>query len=426
MEKEKKELFDNYNKILKKAEYCLNCHTRPCEKQGCPMNTKIPNFIELIKVNKIKDAYNVLRSNNIFSHICSIICPQEDQCEGKCVRGIKNSPTEIGLLEEYVNYIAEKEKYDIPELEKKKENGYKVAIIGSGPAGLECAYELKKSGCQVDIFEKEEKNGGILEYGIPDFRLNKKYIEEIIEYLKDIGISFYNNKEFGIEIHIEDLKKKYDAIFLGIGAEVSSKYDLGDFSKIYDSNEFLRAYYSNNYLDKLGKVIVIGGGNVAMDCSRVALKMGATSSTICYRRDEKHMPARKEELYSAIADGVKKQFLTRVISANGENKIEKLHCIKTKIIDGKASDIENSDFEIEADSVVFAIGLKPNKKILSNEKLKVTDWGILEVDKNNMTSIEGVFAGGDLIESKATVCRALASGRKAALDILNYLKEKEN
>ena len=248
---------ENIEEIKKKAKYCLNCKTKPCSK-GCPIKTNIPEFISKITEEKIEEAYKILRENNIFSHICSIICPQENQCEGSCVRGIKQTPTQIGNLEKFVNEWAEKQKIEIPIL-KKNDRKEKIAVIGSGPAGLECAYELRKNGFQVTIFEKEKEAGGILQYGIPDFRLEKRYVQEIIDILKNMNIKFENEKELGKNIHISDLKKEYDCIFLGIGAETSSKYDIGDFEQIYDSDYFLKAYNRNNFISNLGDVVIIGG-----------------------------------------------------------------------------------------------------------------------------------------------------------------------
>ena len=418
--KDNKEILKNKETILEEAEYCLNCEGRPCEKFGCPMNTKIPHFISLIKEDKLKEAYYLLKENNMFSYICSLICPQEEQCEGKCVRGITGDPTKIGLLEEYVNVRAKQEKIPEPEIKIEDEKKEKIAIIGSGPAGLECALELRKSGYKVDVFEKESKLGGILETEIPDFRLDKSLIREIIKTLKNLGISFYTNKELGKNFTAESLRSEYDAVFIGIGAEISNKYDLGYDKKIYDSNLFLKAYYKNDFIDNLGDFVVIGGGNVAMDCSRTALKMGAKSSTICYRRNEEYMPARKQELEDALSDGVKKEFLTRVISFDGK----KLRCIRTQIENGKAKDVEGQEFDFKADTVVFAIGLKPNNQLLTGEKFNLTDNGMLSVDEEYMTNIDGVFAGGDVIESKATVCRALASGKNAAHYIKNYIEDK--
>ncbi len=415
---------DNIEDIRKQANYCLNCKNKPCSN-GCPINTKIPEFIEKVKEEKIEEAYEILSENNIFSYICSLICPQEQQCEGSCIRGIKQKPTQIGKLEKFVNEWAIDNKVERKKIEIK-EKDKKVAIIGSGPAGLECAYELRKEGFQVTVFEKEKVLGGILTYGIPDFRLDKRYVKEIIDSLKKLGVKFETENELGDKLHLSELKQKYDAIFLGIGAEVPSKYDLGNFDNIYDSDYFLKSYNNNKFINNLGDVVVIGGGNVAMDCSRAALKMGATSSSILYRRDEKHMPARNIELEEAINDGVKKVFTTRVIEAKGKDrKIESVKCIKTEVIDGKAKDIPNSEFEYKANTVVFAIGLKPNQELLLKENLKYNENGLIEIDENCRTNIENVYAGGDLSESKATVCRAIAGGKRAAASIIKTFEKGE-
>ena len=413
---------ENIEEIKKKAKYCLNCKTKPCSK-GCPMKTNIPEFISKITEKKIEEAYKILRENNIFSHICSIICPQENQCEGSCVRGIKQTPTQIGNLEKFVNEWAEKQKIEIPII-KKNDRKEKIAVIGSGPAGLECAYELRKNGFQVTIFEKEKEAGGILQYGIPDFRLEKRYVQEIIDILKNMNIKFENEKELGKNIHISDLKKEYDCIFLGIGAETSSKYDIGDFEQIYDSDYFLKAYNRNNFISNLGDVVIIGGGNVAMDSARAAIKMGAKSSNILYRRDIEHMPARKIELKEAIEDGVNPEFTTRVIKAEGKDKkIECVKCIKTKVVEGKAIDIPNTEFDFKANTVVFAIGLKPNKEVLKAEGLEYNESGLLKIDDKGRTNIERVYAGGDLSESKSTVCRALGSARNAVNAIIEFFEK---
>lgn len=411
--------------IKKQANYCLGCKLKPCSN-ACPMNTNIPEFISKIKEEKFEEAYKILRENNIFSHICSIVCPQEEQCEGSCVRGIKSNPTAIGKLEKFVNEWAVENNIKDEEIKIEKEKNKKIAVIGSGPAGIECAYELRKKGYQVTIFEKEETYGGILEYGIPDFRLSKNYVHEIIEKLKNIGIKFENKKELGKNLHISELKEKYDAIFIGIGAEVPSKYDLGNFENIYDSDTFLKSYNNKKYIKNLGNVVVIGGGNVAMDSSRSAVKMGAKSVSILYRRDIEHMPAREIELKEAVEDGVKPVFTTRVINAEGKDrKMESVKCIQTKVVDGKAIDIPNSEFNYEADTVVFAIGLKPNKNVLEKEGLEYNEKGLIAINDKGQTNIENVFAGGDLSETKSTVCRALASSRKAAMSIIELLEKGE-
>ncbi len=411
---------ENREEVLKMANWCLGCKLKPCSK-GCPMNTNIPEFINEIKNENYKKAYNILTENNIFTHICSIICPQEDQCEGSCIRGIKQTPTNIGKLEKFVNEWAEENKLKV-QLKVEKEIDNKVAIIGSGPAGLECAYELRKKGFKVTVFEKDEDFGGILKYGIPDFRLEKDKIDNIINMLKENGVEFKNNKKLGKDIHIDELKKEFDAVFIGIGAENPSLYSIGDFNNVYDSDTFLRAYNNKKFLKNLGKTVVIGGGNVAMDCSRAAVKMGAEEVSILYRRDREHMPAREVELEDAISDGVKPVFLTRVIKGIGENrKLEKLECIKTKIVDNKAIDIVNSEFTYDADTVVFAIGLRPNKDLLEKEGIALNDWGLIDVKEDGKTNLDGVFAGGDVMESKSTVCRALGSSRKAAFSIMKKL-----
>lgn len=409
--------------IKEKADWCLGCKTKPCS-QACPMNTKIPEFIEQIKNNDIEKAYNILIENNIFTHICSKICPQENQCEGSCVRGIKQTATQIGSLENFVNNWA-KENNVKPEISLKKvKDNIKVAIVGGGPAGLACSYELIKNGIKSVVFEKENSLGGILSYGIPDFRLDKSTIDDITNILTELGVEFKFGQALGENIKLKDLKKEFDYIFLGIGAELSSVYSLSEekLEKIYNSDEFLRSYNSKKYIDNLGRVVVIGGGNVAMDAARAAIHMGAKKVSILYRRDKAHMPARKIELEEALNDGVEFNELVRVISATGNNgKIENVHCIKTKIVDGKAVDIEGEEFDYDANTVVFAIGLKPNRKLLEEEGVKLTDWNTIEVDENNETSVENVYAGGDVVDNKSVVCKALASGKKAAISIINKI-----
>ena len=409
--------------IKEKANWCLKCVNRPCSN-ACPMHTNIPEFISKIKENKLKEAYHILIENNIFSHICGLICPQEQQCEGSCVRGIKSNPVEIGKLETFVNEWAKENniKFSISQ-DKIKENT-KVAIIGAGPAGLSCSYELAKKGIKSVIFEKENVFGGVLNYGIPDFRLDKATIDNIVDILIKMGVEFRTNQELGKNIFLKSLKEEYDYVFVGIGAELSSTYKLSDQSidSIYDSDEFLRAYNNKKKLPELGKVVVIGGGNVAMDSARAALRMGAKAVSILYRRDKDHMPARTVELEDAIKDGVKWVELTRVDKANLQNgKLKSVHCNKTQIIDGKAQDVIGEEFDYDADTVVFAIGLKPNKELLQSEGLELNEWGSIKVDDDNQTSIKDVYSGGDVIENRSVVCKALASGKKAAESIYNRI-----
>lgn len=416
---------EKIEEIQKMADYCLNCKAKPCTK-ACPMNTNIPEFIQKIKSKEYGEAYNILQENNKFSYICSLVCPQEEQCQGSCVRGVKSEPTQIGKLEKFVNEWAIETKYNIKHKEIKNKVNKKVAVIGSGPAGLSCCIELLNNGYDVTVFEKELLAGGLLRYGIPDFRLSKENIDKIIENIKSYGAKFEFNKELGKNLHIKQLKEEYDYIFLGIGAEVSTTYKLSDnnVEKIYDSEYFLKEYNNGRNIKNLGDVVVIGGGNVAIDCARTAVRMGAKNVSILYRRDEENMPARDIEVKEAIEDGVKINYKTRVISeiSDENGKITGVNCIKTNIIDKKAVDIPNTGFTYPANTVVFAIGLKPNKTILSDEGININEYGLVEIDDECRTNIENVFAGGDVSESKSTVCRALSAGRKAALKIIELNK----
>ena len=403
------------------ANWCLNCKLKPCSTKGCPMRTNIPEFISEIKKENFEQAFYILQENNIFSYVCGIVCPQAEQCEGSCIRGIKQTSTKIGALERFVNEWA-RENNIKPKIVKKESNGKKVAIVGSGPAGLECAVELLKEGFDVTIFEKDSIAGGILTYGIPDFRLPKYIVKNIIDRIIELGADIKTNVQLGKDINLKDLQEQYDAIFLGIGATTPSMYKVSDenLSTVYDSDTFLRAYNDKEFIKDLGKVAVIGGGNVAMDSARAAIRMGAEEVKILYRRDEAHMPARKIELEEAVQDGVKFKELIRVISANTKDgKMVSLNCIKTEIVDGKAKDVEGTEFIEEADTLVFAIGLKPNKEILEKQGIELDEWGMVKIDENGKTNLDKVYAGGDDTESKSTVCRALAAGKRAALGIIN-------
>ena len=238
--------------IKEKAEYCLNCKMKPCSIKGCPMQTKIPEFITEVKNRNYKEAYKILQENNICSYICSIVCPQEEQCEGSCVRGVKSNPTNIGILEKSVNEWAIENNYEY-EIKKESSNGKKVGIIGSGPAGIECAVELLKNGYEVDIYEKDSIPGGILVYGIPDFRLSKDKVENVVNKIKNLGANFITNKELGKDFTLNEISQKYDAVFLAVGAAKSSTYKLSekDLKNVYKSDVFLRAYSEKKFIKEL-------------------------------------------------------------------------------------------------------------------------------------------------------------------------------
>lgn len=410
---------ENIEKVLEKANKCLNCKNPMCKK-GCPIGTDIPNFIAKIKENDLKQAYNILQENNIMSEICCTVCPVEKQCMGSCIKGIKGESVEISYLEKYINNWAEKNNITYTPKLKALINR-KVAVIGSGPAGIACAIELRKAGINVTIFEKEDTCGGILEYGIPDFRLSKNVVSNLINKIKLLGINIKTGIEFGKDISIESLKKEgYESIFLGLGAQKQSIYKLTDDKtlSIYKSDEFLKNYNRGNKLKKLGTTIIIGGGNVAIDSARTAIRMGADEVYVLYRRSKELMPARKIELQEAINDGVKVIFQTKVIGANIESgEIKEIECIKTKIENEKAVDIEDSNFTMKANTVVFAIGAKVNESFLEKMGIK-TENGLVSIDENYMTNIENVYAGGDAVEAKSSVAYAIATGKKAAKAII--------
>ena len=415
----------NLDEVLLKADRCLNCKNPMCKK-GCPIATSIPEFIAKIKENDFKEAYNILQEKNLMSEICSTVCPVEEQCMGSCVRGIKGEPVQINYLERFINNWAKENNIDY-EIETKNISNKKVAIIGAGPSGLACAIELRKVGCDVTVFEKEDKCGGLLEYGIPDFRLSRNTLSNVIVKLKNLGIKFKNNVELGKNITIEDLRKQeYKYIFLGIGAQKQSTYWLTDerTTSIYQSDDFLKIYNINGKIDNLGITVVIGGGNVAFDSARAAIRMGAKEVYILYRRNEELMPARKVELEEAIADGVKMVWQTKVISAKVEDgKITEIECVKTKIEDKKAVDIEGTNYKMKANTIIFAIGAKANEKFFNDLGIN-TENGLIQVDENYQTNINGIYAGGDLVESKTSVCKAISTGKKAARAILER-KESE-
>lgn len=407
------------------ANKCLNCKIPRCQK-GCPISTHIPQFISEIKNNNLEEAYKILQENNIMSDVCSNVCPYEECCVGNCVKGIKGEPVQVNKLEKYVNnWARENNVVYVNEVEKK--NNIKVAIIGSGPAGIECGVELAKKGFDVTIFEKEKEIGGLLTYGIPGFRLPRDITQNLTKRIKSLGIHIQTNIEFGKELTMKELKKQeYKAIFIAIGAEKSSAYTLTneECNNIYKSDYILKEYNAKRIVKDLGNVIIIGGGNVATDSARAAIRMGAKSSTILYRRDKEKMSAREIELQEAIEDGVEVIYNTKVLEAVvKDGKMQKVKCIKTDTSNEEVKDIENSEFYINADTIIFAIGLKPNSTILENENIELEN-GRIKIDENYKTNIEGVFAGGDVCQSKATVCLAIKAGKEAAKNIEKNIDTK--
>lgn len=426
---------------ISEAGRCLQCKNAPCVK-GCPVEVKIPEFIKLIREKKFKDAYLKILETNLLPAICGRVCPQESQCEKNCVRGIKGEAIAIGKLERFAaDWFRIHHSF---EFEKAEPKNKKVAIIGSGPAGLACASVLSYLGYEVVIFEAFHKLGGVLYYGIPEFRLPKEVVEWEIENLKKMGVEFRTNLVFGKSFDMNDLKEEgFEAVFISSGAGLPNFLNIeGELlNGIYSANEFLtrinlmKAYKFPEYDTpiKLGKKVgVIGGGNVAMDAARVARRLGA-DVYILYRRTEAEMPARKEEIIHAKEEGIEIIELVSPIKFLGDEsgQVKGAELIKMKLSEpdstGRRSvkPIENSNFVFEADNFIVAIGQSPNplvKKAIPD--LELNPNGSIKVDENLMTNIEGIFAGGDIVTGAATVILAMAMGKKAAQSIDSYLSMK--
>ena len=415
------------NSLLEESNRCLNCKVKPCQK-ACPLGNDIPSFIKFVKEDNLKEAFNVLTQTTVLGAICGRVCPHFKQCKGSCVRGIKSEPISIGELEAYVFDNAFKENYDIKTTNELE--GKKVAIIGGGPAGLTCAAFLRMSGADVTIYEKQPKLGGITRYGIPDFRLSREIIDKNIEKILNLGIKAECNKALGKDYNLEDLEKEYDAIYLSFGANVSSKMNIPgeNLQGVYGGNELLETNIHPNYEGK--NVAVSGGGNVAMDTARTIKRLGAKNVYVIYRRAKEQMPAEELEIEEAEKEGVEFLFKTNIVKILGNEKVEKLECIKTELVEKEGEkrpvpvNIENSNYLLDMDYVVMAVGSKPDGEIVSKTKLEVTQYGYIKVDENYMTSKKGIFAGGDLIGTKSTVAWAARSGRNASEAIKKYLLEE--
>ena len=415
------------NSLLEESNRCLNCKVKPCQK-ACPLGNDIPSFIKFVKEDNLKEAFNVLTQTTVLGAICGRVCPHFKQCKGSCVRGIKSEPISIGELEAYVFDNAFKENYDIKTTNELE--GKKVAIIGGGPAGLTCAAFLRMSGADVTIYEKQPKLGGITRYGIQDFRLSREIIDKNIEEILNLGIKAECNKALGKDYNLEDLEKEYDAIYLSFGANVSSKMNIPgeNLQGVYGGNELLETNIHPNYEGK--NVAVSGGGNVAMDTARTIKRLGAKNVYVIYRRAKEQMPAEELEIEEAEKEGVEFLFKTNIVKILGNEKVEKLECIKTELVEKEGEkrpvpvNIENSNYLLDMDYVVMAVGSKPDGEIVSKTKLEVTQYGNIKVDENYMTSKKGIFAGGDLIGTKSTVAWAARSGRNASEAIKKYLLEE--
>ena len=399
--------------------YCLNCKNSQCRIKGCPLDNCIPEFIH---ETDSKKAYEILCNTTILPAICGRICPHEKQCEGSCIRGIKGEPVSIGAMEAYIGDLSIENNYELSVEVDERAKDKRVAVIGSGPAGLTCAAFLARKGVKVTIYEKNDKLGGLLTHGIPEFRLPREGVEKTIEKILDLGVETKLNQELGRDFEIEDLAQKYDAVFVAIGANIPAKMNVeGEgLEGVYGGNYLLEYNKHPNYTGK--KVAIIGGGNVAMDSARAIKKLGASEVYVIYRRAEEQMPAEKKEIADAKKEGIEFLFQTNIVKILGKEKVEKLECIKTELVKKEGENrlspvnIEGSNFILDMDYVVMATGSKPENNII--EKFERNEYGYIKIDENMQTSISKVFAGGDIVGQKATVAWASRSGRDAAEKIL--------
>ena len=406
-------------KIEEIRSYCLNCKNSQCRIKGCPLDNCIPEFIHEIDSKK---AYEILCNTTVLPAICGRICPHEKQCEGSCIRGIKGEPVSIGAMEAYIGDLSIENNYELSIEVDERTKDKRVAVIGSGPAGLTCAAFLARRGVKVTIYEKHDKLGGLLTHGIPEFRLPREVVEKTIEKILDLGVETKLNQELGRDFEIEDLAKKYDAVFVAIGANIPAKMNVEgeNLNGVYGGNYLLEYNKHPNYTGK--KVAIIGGGNVAMDSARTIKKLGASEVYVIYRRAEEQMPAEKKEIADAKKEGIEFLFQTNIVKILGKEKVEKLECIKTELVKKEGENrlspvnIEGSNFILDMDYVVMATGSKPENNII--EKFEKNEYGYIKIDENMQTSINKVFAGGDIVGQKATVAWAARSGRDAAEKIL--------
>ena len=428
----------NEQEALLEASRCLNCKNPACVA-ACPVSVKIPLFIKEIAAGDFRQAAAVIAADSSLPAVCGRVCPQESQCEGACIRGVKSEPVAIGKLERFVADWSRE--HGVNFTEKARSNGIKIAVIGSGPSGLACAADLAKAGYDVTVFEALHKAGGVLQYGIPEFRLPKEsVVAHEIENLKSMGVKIETNVIIGKTVTVDQLmgEEGFKAIFIGQGAGLPKFMNIPgeNLNGVFSANEFLtrnnlmQAYREDAdtpiYAGR--KAIVVGGGNVAMDAARTALRLGA-EVTIVYRRTERELPARLEEVEHAKEEGIEFSFLTNPIEiiSDGHGRVKSVMCEKMELgapdESGRRSPkpIEGSEYDVETDVVIMALGTVPNP-LLAAKGIELNKRGGIMADESGVTTREGVFAGGDVVTGSATVILAMGAGRKAATSIDKYIK----
>lgn len=404
------------------ARKCMNCVTKSCQI-GCPLNIDIPEFIKNFRNGNYEEAFKVLCKSTVLPSVCGRICPVDKQCQGSCAKKVSYDPVEIGKIESYIGDLALKNEWSLPK--KTKKNG-KVAVIGSGPSGLTCAAFLAENGYQVTIYEKHDYLGGLLYHGIPKFRLDRELVQKMIKQILDLGINVKTNVSLGKDISLEELEKEYDAVFLGLGANLSKMMGLkGETLRgVYGANELLENLVHPDYTGR--NVVVIGGGGVSIDMARTAIRMGAKEVGVIYRRSRNEMSAEMDDIKQAKKEKIKFLFQTNVIGINGEEEVKSIECVKTSLDkDKKAINVEGSNFTIDTDYVIMAVGSRADSDLLEKLKLDVKENGYLMVNTNNQTSNPKIFAAGDLTGAKSTVAWACRNGRDTAYSIMNFIKEGE-
>ena len=433
----------NEEEAMAEAARCLNCKNAQCMK-GCPVSINIPAFIAQVKEGNFEEAYHIISESSALPAVCGRVCPQESQCEGKCIRGIKGEPVAIGKLERFVADWARE--HGIKPKKAEKLNGHKVAVIGSGPAGLTCAGDLAKLGYDVTIFEALHEAGGVLIYGIPEFRLPKsKVVAAEVENVKALGVKIETNVVIGKAVTIDELMEKegFEAVFIGSGAGLPMFMGIPgeNASGVFSANEYLTRSnlmkaFDDSYDTPIAagkKVAVVGGGNVAMDAARTAKRLGAKNVYIVYRRGPEEVPARAEEVHHAKEEGIIFKLLTNPVKIEGEDGwVKSMECVEMELGEPDASGRrrpiakEGSNFTIETGTVIVAIGQSPNPLIRhTTPGLDCQSWGGIIVDEDSMkTSKDGVYAGGDVVTGAATVILAMGAGKKAAKAMDEYLQNK--
>ena len=423
------------------AARCLNC-PRPMCVTGCPVNVNIPEFVALIDQGDFAGAARAIKKTSALPAVCGRVCPQESQCESKCILGKKMEPLAIGRLERFAaDYERENGLVQIPE--KAPSTGKKVAVIGSGPAGLTVAGDLILLGHEVTVFEAFHQAGGVLMYGIPEFRLPKAIVQKEVHYLEELGVKFELNQVGGRSVDVRELLdiEGFDAVFLGVGAGLPAFMPIPgtELGNVYSANEYLtrsnlmKAYRFPEYDTPIAvgrNVCVIGGGNVAMDAARTAMRLGAETVKIVYRGSEAELPARAEEVHHAKQEGIEFLLLTNPISMQGDENgmLQSMTCVRMELGEPDASgrrkpvEVAGSEFTFETDLVIFSVGTGANPIITQSVPgLELTSRGYIAADENGRTSVDGVWAGGDIVTGAATVIKAMGAGRKAAKDIHEWL-----